>query len=85
VQRVNVTKCGTTPCTSSVPTKTVTGADGKAYRVDTYVTWLQIANTATPAATGRLLKYVTVIVRDSTSPYRIWARLSSSFDESTGV
>jgi Tfp pilus assembly protein PilV len=85
VQRVNVTKCGTSPCTNSVPTKTVTGADGKAYRVDTYVTWLQIANAATPAATGRLLKSITVIVRDSTSPYRIWARLSSSFDESTGV
>jgi type II secretory pathway pseudopilin PulG len=88
IQRAS--RCGTAgsetnSCTTSVPTKTVTGADGKAYRVDTYITWLQVANSTAPAATGRLLKYVTVIVRDSTSPYRVWARLSSSFDESTGV
>jgi hypothetical protein len=26
-----------------------------------------------------------VVVRDSASPYRRWTRLTSSFDESTGV
>jgi type II secretory pathway pseudopilin PulG len=83
LQRVNVTKCGTAPCTNSVPTKTVTGADGKSYRVDTYITWKQIANSA--ATTGRLVKLITILVRDPTSPYRTWARISSAFDESTGV
>jgi Tfp pilus assembly protein PilV len=82
-QRVNVTKCGSPPCTNSVPTKTTPGADGRPYRVDTYVTWKQIGNSA--STTGRLVKLVTVIVRDNASPYRRWARITSSFDESTGV
>jgi Tfp pilus assembly protein PilV len=84
IQRVNVTKCGTPPpaCTTSVPTKTATGADGRSYRVDTYITWKQISSAST---TGRLLKLVTVVVRDSASPYRRWVRLTSAFDESTGV
>jgi Tfp pilus assembly protein PilV len=82
-QRVNVTKCGTSPCTNSVATKTTAGADGRSYRVDTYVTWKQIGSSA--LITGRLLKLVTVVVRDNASPYRRWARLTSAFDESTGV
>jgi Tfp pilus assembly protein PilV len=84
IQRVNVVKCGTAPCTNSVPTKTVTGADGRAYRVDTYVTWKQVSN-ASATASGRLVKLVTVVVRANTSPYRSWARLSSAFDEGTGI
>jgi Tfp pilus assembly protein PilV len=83
IQRVNVTKCGSSPCTNSVPTKTVTGADGRSYRVDTYVTWKQIAGSGT--TTGRLVKLVTVVVRANSSPYRQWARLSSAFDLSTGL
>ena len=82
IQRVNVAACGTAPCTTAVPTKTVTGADGRSYRVDTYVTWKQIGNSGT--TTGRLGKLVTVAVRASTSPYRRWARVSSLFDASTG-
>jgi Tfp pilus assembly protein PilV len=82
-QRVNVTKCGTSPCTNSVATKTTTGADGRPYRVDTYVSWKQISSSA--STTGRLVKLVTVVVRDSAAPYRRWARLTSAFDESTGV
>jgi prepilin-type N-terminal cleavage/methylation domain-containing protein len=83
VQRVNLAACGTAPCTTSVPTKTVTGADGRAYRVDTFITWRQTAGSGT--TTGRLLKYVTIVVRDNASPYRTWSRLGSSFDESTGL
>jgi Tfp pilus assembly protein PilV len=83
IRRVNLAACGTAPCTNSVPTKTVTGADGNAYRLDTYITWRQTAQAGT--TTGRLLKYVTVVVRDNASPYKVWARLGSSFDESTGV
>ena len=83
IQRVSVTKCGSPPCTNAVPTKTTTGADGRSYRVDTYVTWKQIGSSS--ATTGRLVKLVTVVVRDNAAPYRRWARISSSFDESTGV
>jgi hypothetical protein len=89
-QRVHAPSCVSTPapCTSSVPTKTVAGADHRNYRVDTYVTW-QLVQTAPPAGqqqqyTGRLAKLVTVVVRESTSPYRTWTRLSSSFDLGTG-
>jgi type II secretory pathway pseudopilin PulG len=83
IQRVNVGTCGSPPCTTSVPTKTVPGADGRPYRVDTYVTWKQISTSS--SATGRLVKLVTVIVRDNAAPYKKWTQLSSSFDESTGT
>lgn len=81
-QRVNVAACGSSPCTNSVATKTVTGADGRAYKVDTYMTWKQI--TSSGSTTGRLVKLVSVVVRGSTSPYPIYAKVTSSFDESTG-
>jgi prepilin-type N-terminal cleavage/methylation domain-containing protein len=83
IQRVQIAKCGTAPCTDSVPTKTVTGADGRSYRVDTYITWRQI--TTSSSATGRLVKLVTIVVRDNAAPYRKWAQLSSAFDVSTGT
>lgn len=51
--------CGTLApvCT---PTQTVTGPDGRSYRVDTYVVW------ATPVG-GAAVKQVTVVVRKSGS------------------
>jgi hypothetical protein len=92
IQRVHLAKCGADPCTTSVPSKTVTGADGDQYRVDTYITWQLIANvsegqTCTPpaCATGRPTKLVTIVVRETEAPYRTLARVSSSFDESTGL
>jgi Tfp pilus assembly protein PilV len=92
VKRVHVVKCGSAPCTTSVPSKTVTGADGRPYRVDTFITWETITNvadgsTCTPPAcsTGRPAKLVTIVVRENAAPYRTLARLSSSFDESTGL
>jgi prepilin-type N-terminal cleavage/methylation domain-containing protein len=84
-QRTHLTTCGTQPCTDMVPSKTVAGADGKNYRVDTYVTWKRVGNSATPASAGRLIKLITVVVRDTAAPHRVWARVSSSFDESTGL
>jgi hypothetical protein len=84
-QRTHVAACGTQPCTNMVPSKTVAGADGKNYRVDTYVTWRRVGNSATPSSAGRLIKLITVVIRDTASPYRVWARVSSSFDESTGL
>jgi type II secretory pathway pseudopilin PulG len=60
------------------PSRTVTGADRKNYRVDTYILMTTPTN-------GRSLKAVTVVVRDgnslSTRPY---ARVTSTFDSSTG-
>jgi prepilin-type N-terminal cleavage/methylation domain-containing protein len=74
--------CGVSPCTNSVPSKAVTGADGKSYRVDTYITW-QTTSTAAGVA-GRNVKLITIIVRDSTTS-SVYARVSSSFDETTGL
>lgn len=82
IQRANLAACGTSPCTTKVPTKTVTGADGRSYKVDTYVTWMQI--TSAGATAGRLVKLVSIVVRDNASPYRAWARVSAAFDEGTG-
>jgi type II secretory pathway pseudopilin PulG len=74
----------TTTCSGSplpqqrTPSRTATGADRKPYRVDTYITL------TTPAG-GRSLKVVTVVVRDgSRLSARPLARLSSTFDQSTG-
>jgi len=80
--RVDLDRCGSSPCTDSVPTKTVAGADGKSYRLDTYMTWSVVTNASgTP---GRGVKVITLVVRDGTTN-RVYARVSSSFDESTGL
>ncbi len=75
--RVNLLACGTAPCTSDVPVQTLTGADGKSYRVDTYVTWQTVG-------AGRQVKLVTIVVRDGTDTTKVWARAASAFDRSTG-
>jgi type II secretory pathway pseudopilin PulG len=54
-----------------------TGADGKSYRVDTF-----IVNT-TPTG-GRAIKKVTVVVRDYNNLALTFARQISTFDQSTG-
>jgi Tfp pilus assembly protein PilV len=70
------------PCSGLSPTTEPTGADGHAYRVDTYVNWMPITNQAgTP---GRAVKQITLVVRDRTAPYHEWARVTSIFDSSTG-
>jgi prepilin-type N-terminal cleavage/methylation domain-containing protein len=75
--RVNLVACGTAPCTTKVPVQTLTGADGRSYRVDTYVTWQTVG-------AGRQVKLVTVVVRDGTDTSKVWARAASAFDRSTG-
>jgi hypothetical protein len=82
VQRVDVNACGTSPCTTLVPTTLVTGADGRKYRMDIYATWTEVRNSS--GATGRSVKLMTIVVRDQVSPYRVWARVASTFDVSTG-
>ena len=76
--------------TAYQPTRTVTGADGKSYRLDTFITWQSVTG-ADPdgggpllPASGRNVKLVTLVVRDPAS-LRVWARVASSFDESTGL
>jgi Tfp pilus assembly protein PilE len=73
----------TTTCTTPLPdecapTRELAGPDGKRYRIDTY-----IVNDS--VATSRLMKRVTVVVRDgnalSATPL---ARVASTFDQSTG-
>jgi prepilin-type N-terminal cleavage/methylation domain-containing protein len=82
VQRVDVNSCGSAPCTTLVPTTNVTGPDGRQYRVDIYATWGEVMNSG--GATGRAVKLMTVVVRDQAAPYKVWARVASTFDISTG-
>ena len=79
---VVLAKCPADPCTDTEPTEQVTGADGRAYRVDTYITWKPITNQA--GVPGRNVKLVTILVRDASSG-RIYARVSSSFDQLSGI
>ena len=80
---VVVSKCPANPCTDALPIRTVVGADGKSYRVDTYMTWHAIENAS--GTDGRNVKLVTIVVRDAAIPSKVWARATSSFDESTGL
>jgi Tfp pilus assembly protein PilV len=87
-QRVDLASCSSAvpapdPCSDLVPTTTSVGADGKSYRVDTYVTWTEVANDYGVA--GRSVKRITVVVRDSAVPHTRWAQVTSIFDESTGL
>jgi prepilin-type N-terminal cleavage/methylation domain-containing protein len=82
VQRVDVNSCGSAPCTTLVPTTNVTGPDGRKYRIDIYATWGEVMNSG--GATGRAVKLMTVVVRDQGAPYKVWARVASTFDISTG-
>jgi Tfp pilus assembly protein PilV len=60
------------------PSRLVTGADRKPYRIDSYIT------TITPTG-GRPEKLVTVVVRDANKlSARPYSRLASTFDQSTG-
>jgi prepilin-type N-terminal cleavage/methylation domain-containing protein len=76
--RVVLAACGAAPCSTKVPVQTLAGADGRSYRVDTYVTWQTVG-------TGRGVKLVTIVVRDAATPTKVWARTASAFDESTGT
>lgn len=59
------------------PRQTVSGPDQRAYRVDTYIV------SQTPP-TGRPVKLVTIVVRRGSDLVPL-ARVSSSFDESSGL
>jgi Tfp pilus assembly protein PilV len=62
------------------PTQSLTGADGDTYRVDTYITWESV-EVSGGTFSGRAVKQVTIAVsRDGDE----LARVTSSFDQSTG-
>jgi Tfp pilus assembly protein PilV len=71
-------------CPANVPTNacdpsyTVTGADHRSYRVDTYLYF------DTPSF-GNQLKTITIVVRNPDDLTRTFARVSSTFDPSTGA
>jgi Tfp pilus assembly protein PilV len=72
---------GTTFPVECKPIQSVSGStspDGKAYRVDTYVV------EKAPTGTSRVLKVVTVVVRDGTNLSKALVRAQSTFDRSTG-
>jgi len=71
-----------TTCTDTLPEcrpiqSSVTGADGRAYRVDTYI------RAVTPLS-GRAGKQVTVVVRLASDSSRVLATLTSNYDLATG-
>jgi Tfp pilus assembly protein PilV len=64
--------------------RTATGADGKPYRVDTYIVQTTpTSNPPTPTG-GRSVKVVTIVVRDGSDLSRVYVRQASTFDQSTG-
>jgi type II secretory pathway pseudopilin PulG len=70
--------CSGTPVPISCdPSRVITGADGRSYRLDTYLYYDQPTG-------GNQLKVITVVIRDAAQTNRSLARLSSSFDSSTG-
>ena len=79
VTQITTPSCGAVPsypneCTA---TRQATGADGKLYRINTYIVQ------TTPTG-GRPVKLVTVVVRDEADQNRVFVRQASSFDQSTG-
>lgn len=59
------------------PSETVTGADGRTYRVDTYVVWQVVTAT-------RSVKQVTAVVRLGSGTGRPLARVASRIDAASG-
>ena len=73
-----VAACAGSPLpTECTPSRIVSGADGKEYRVDAYIL-------ADSPPNGRTLKRVTVVVRNRNAKKTL-ARVTSTFDASTGT
>jgi Tfp pilus assembly protein PilV len=83
----------TTTCTTPLPnecnaSRSISGAsspDRKRYRVDTYIILSTATTTPATPTNGRPVKIVTVVVRDGAAlSARPFARVASTFDQSTG-
>ena len=66
------------PASACDPSYTTTGADHRSYRVDTYLYY------DTPTS-GQQLRAITVVIRNPDDLTRVFARVSSTFDSSTGA
>jgi hypothetical protein len=66
------------PASACDPSYTITGADHRSYRVDTYLYF------DTPTSSNQL-RAVTVVIRNPDDLTRTFARVSSTFDSSTGA
>ena len=66
------------PANACDPSYTTTGADHRSYRVDTYLYY------DTPTS-GQQLRAVTVVIRNPDVLTKVFARVSSTFDSSTGA
>jgi len=66
------------PASACDPSYTTTGADHRSYQVDTYLYF------DTPTS-GNQLRAVTVVIRNANDLTRTFARVSSTFDSSTGA
>jgi len=92
---VTTSGCGAaSPANTCNPVRPVTGPDGRSYRVGTYIVWYcpvgalnpTDGNSATPSCGGsssRPTKQVTVVVRDTTAPFKTWISETSVFDQAT--
>ena len=79
-----VTTCpANVPANACDPSYTTTGADHRSYRVDTYL-YFDTPTNASGAAVGNQLRAVTVVIRNPDVLTRVFARVSSTFDSSTG-
>jgi hypothetical protein len=72
------------PANACDPSYTTTGADHRSYRVDTYLYFDTPVN-ASAVAVGQQLRAVTVVIRNPDDLTRVFARVSSTFDSSTGA
>lgn len=62
--------------------RTVTGADGRSYRMDVYIA--QMIPNENQTNEGRPVKRVSLVVRDANNIGRVYVRQASEFDQSTG-
>jgi Tfp pilus assembly protein PilV len=76
-QATLITRTCATPTPQCTPRQTVTGPDGRSYHLDTYIV------SQTPP-NGRTVKLVTIVVRKAGATTSL-ARVSSTFDESSGL
>ena len=74
------TTCGSPLPTQCVPSRNAIGPDGGRYRIDTYI--VEEAPTGVPQA--RVVRVVTVVVRSQNDLSKVWARLSSTFEQTLG-
>jgi Tfp pilus assembly protein PilV len=72
------------PASACDPSYTTTGADHRSYRVDTYL-YFDTSTNALGVAVGQQLRAVTVVIRNPDDLTRVFARVSSTFDSSTGA